>query len=228
MFEGFPRQSVDFLKDLKANNNREWFEGHRTDYDALFVEPAMQLIEALAPIAASLDPPHQAIPKVNKSLRRIHRDTRFSKDKTPYHTHMHIVLWTGDHPNRSAGIHLVLSDSHFGFGSGHWAFAGDGLERYRSAVQDTAVRAELDAAIAAAKKVGCTPGEPELQRIPRGYDSNSPAGDYLRRKGIVSRTQDAAGFDDRLFGKDATGYLTEILAALCPLDRWINKHVETA
>ena len=98
MFEGMPRQAVDFLKSLKANNNREWFEAHRADYEAHFVEPAMDLIQALAPIAEALDPPHQAVPKVNKSLRRIHRDTRFSKDKTPYHTHMHIVLWTGNHP----------------------------------------------------------------------------------------------------------------------------------
>ncbi|MEX3009530.1 DUF2461 domain-containing protein [Hoeflea sp. TYP-13] len=228
MFEGIPRKSVAFLKDLKANNNREWFEGHRAEYESRFVEPAMQLIEALSPIAASLDPPHQAVPRVNKSLRRIHRDTRFSKDKTPYHTHMHIVLWTGDHPNRSAGIHLVLSDSHFGFGSGHWAFAGDGLDRYRTAVQKEPVRAELDAALARAEKVGCTPGEPELQRVPRGFDADSPAAVHLRRKGIVARTHENPGFDDRLFGPGAVGYLTEILEALCPLDRWINRHVETA
>ena len=121
----------------------------------------------------------------------------------------------------------MLSDSHFGFGSGHWAFDGDGLERYRAAVQDTALRAELDAALTAAKKVGCIPGEPELQRVPRGFDADSPAAELLRRKGIVARTPDGAGFDDRLFGKKATAYLSQILEALAPLDRWINRHVET-
>lgn len=226
MYEGFPRRSVDFLKELKANNKKEWFEAHRSDYDSLFVEPAMQLIEVLAPVAEKLDPPHQAIPKVNKSLRRIHRDTRFSKDKTPYHTHMHIVLWTGDHPNRSAGIHLVLSDSHFGFGSGHWAFDGDGMERFRTAVQDDTLRAELEDALSQAGSVGCVPGEPELKRVPRGFDADNPAADYLRRKGIVARTHDGQGFDERLFGSDATGYLTDILHALAPLNRWINQHVE--
>ncbi|MDA4844358.1 DUF2461 domain-containing protein [Hoeflea poritis] len=228
MFQGLPRQTVDYLKALKANNNREWFEAHRKDYDDYFVEPALQLIEALSPIAATLDPPHFAVPKLNKSLRRVHRDTRFSKDKTPYHTHIHIVLWTGDHPNRSAGIHLVFSANHFGYGSGHWTFSGDGLERYRTAVQEDSARSELDAALAAAAKVGCTPGEPELRRVPRGFDSDSPAADYLRRKGIVARTHDDPAYDARLFGPDAVDYLTEILKALSPLDRWVNTHVEAA
>lgn len=227
MYEGFPRKSVDFLKKLKANNKKEWFEAHRSDYEHLFVEPAMQLIEALAPVAEKLDPPHQAVPKVNKSLRRIHRDTRFSKDKTPYHTHMHIVFWSGDHPNRSAGIHLVLSDSHFGFGSGHWAFSGDGMERYRAAVQDDTKRKELDAALSKARSVGCVLHEPELKRVPSGFDADGPAADYLRRKGIVARTRDGQGFDERLFSNEAGPYLTGILKALAPLDHWINRHVET-
>lgn len=226
MYEGVPHRSVDFLKELRAHNNREWFEAHRDDYETFFVEPAMQLVEVLAPVAERLDPPHQAIPKINKSLRRIHRDTRFSKDKTPYHTHMHIVLWSGDHPNRSAGIHLVLSDGHFGYGSGQWAFDGDGLSRYRAAVQDNALRGELDAALTRAGAVGCTPGEPELKRVPRGFDAEQPAADHLRRKGIVARTQDGTGFDERLFGSDATEYLTQILHALAPLDRWICRHVD--
>lgn len=228
MFQGIPRQTVDYLKALKANNNREWFEAHRKDYDDYFVEPALQLIEALSPVAATLDPPHFAVPKVNKSLRRIHRDTRFSRDKTPYHTHMHIVLWTGDHPNRSAGIHLVVADNHFGYGSGHWAFSVDGLERYRAAVQENKARSELDAALASAGKVGCAPGDPELRRVPRGFDSDSPAADYLRRKGIVARTHDDPPYDERLFGSDAVGYLTEILKALSPLNRWVNRYVEAA
>ena len=227
MFEGLPQQSVEYLKALKANNNRQWFEKHRAEYDSSFVEPALQLIEALSPVAASLEPPHRAEPKINGSLRRIHRDTRFSKDKTPYHTRMHIVFWTGDHPNRSAGTHLVLSDRHFGFGAGHWAFSGAALDRYRAAVQKEAARRELDAAIAVAGEVGCVPGEPELQRMPRGFDADGPAADHLRRKGIVARTEENPGFDDRLFGRGAIDYLTEILEALCPLNRWINAHVET-
>ena len=226
MFDGFPKQTVPFLKSLKANNKKEWFEAHRDDYDSYFVKPAMDLIEALAPIAESLDPPHQAVPKVNKSLRRVHRDTRFSKDKTPYNPAIHIVFWTGDHPNRSAGTHLVLSDHHFGFGAGHWAFAGDGLDRYRAAVQNKADLDSLNKALASAATVGCELGEPELKKVPRGFEAEGEVAELLRRKGLVVMSRDRDGFDDRLFGSGAVDALTDILKALAPLNRWINRVVE--
>lgn len=226
MFQGFSEKSVAFLAALKANNNRAWFEDHRADFQSCCVDPAMDLIEALAPVAQSLDPVHNAVPKLNKSLRRIHRDTRFSKDKTPYHTHIHIVFWAGDHPNRSPGIHFVLSHDHFGFGAGHWAFAGEGLERYRAAVLKKQHRAALETALQSAARVGCFPGEPELKKVPRGFDAAGSTADFLRRKGIVARSAETAGFDQRLFGPAALDYLTEIMGALAPLDRWIDCVVE--
>ncbi len=225
MFQGFSKKSVTYLKALKANNNKEWFEANRADYDTYFVKPALDLIETMAPVAEALEPPHHAVPKVNKSLRRVHRDTRFSKDKTPYNTGIHMVFWTGDHPNRSAGTHFVLAHDHFGFGAGHWAFEGEGLERYRQAVQSEAERAELDAALVSAATVGCEPGEPALKKVPRGFDADGPAADLLRRKGIVAMTRDGSGYDERIFGPEATDYLAGILKALAPLNGWIRRVV---
>jgi len=225
MFQGFPKESVDFLTALRANNKKEWFEAHRADYDAYFVRPALDMIETLAPVAAALDPPHQAVPKVNKSLRRIHRDTRFSKDKTPYNTSIHVVFWTGDHPNKSAGTHFVLAHDHFGYGAGHWAFEGDGLDSYRAAVQDHVLRGELEAALESAAAIGCEPAEPALKKVPRGFDADHPAADFLRRKGIVAMTRDHPGHDDRVFGPQAPEFLADILRALAPLNGWIKRVV---
>ncbi len=225
MFQGFPKESVAYLKNLRANNNKEWFEANRADYETFFVQPALDLITTMAPVAEGLNPPHHAVAKVNKSLRRVHRDTRFSKDKTPYNTMIHMVFWTGDHPNRSAGTHLVLGHDHFGYGAGHWAFEGEGLERYRAAVEDDADRNELEAALSSADAVGCVLGEPALKKVPRGFDADSPAADLLRRKGVVAMTRNGVGFDDRIFGSEATSYLTGILEALAPLNRWIQRVV---
>ncbi len=227
MFQGFPKQTVEYLKALNNNNNREWFEAHRSDYETYYLEPALQLIEALAPAALTLEPPHQAVPKLNKSLRRINRDTRFSKDKTPYHARIHIVLWTGDHPNRSAGIHFVMAHDHFGFGGGHWAFAGDGLDRYRAAVQQPATRKKLEQALNSAAELGCLPGEPELRKVPRGIEAEGMVADLLRRKGLVARTPDGNGFDERLFGPSATDYLVGIMRSLAPLNQWVATNVES-
>ena len=225
MYQGFPKKSFTYLKALKANNNKEWFEANRTDYDAYFLRPALDFIEIMAPLAKALDPPHHAVAKVNKSLRRIHRDTRFSKDKIPYNTGIHMVFWTGDHPNKSAGTHFVFAHDHFGFGAGHWAFEGAGLERFREAVQSEEDSAELDAAFASAAAVGCEPGEPALKKVPRGFDADSPAADLLRRKGIVVMTRDGSGHDERIFGPDAADYLAGIMTALGPLNGWIRRVV---
>ncbi len=225
MFQGFPKKSVSYLKALKANNNKEWFEENRADYEAYFLKPALDLIDTLGPVAEALDPPHHAVAKVNKSLRRINRDTRFSKDKSPYNASIHIVFWTGDHPNRSAGTHFVLAHDHFGFGAGHWAFEGAGLERYREAVQTKKDRTDLEKALESAATVGCGLGEPALKKVPRGFDADSPAADLLRRKGIVAMADNGTGHDKRLFGPGAHAYLGEILTALAPLNRWISRVV---
>lgn len=225
-FTGFPSGTVPFLKALASNNDRGWFEANRKDYEKFYVRPALALIETMAPVAASLKPPHKAQPRLNGSLRRIHRDTRFSKDKTPYHSHIHIVFWTGEHPNRSAGIHLVLADDHFGYGAGHWSFDAGGLRRYRDAVLDTQKRTALEDARDAAAAIGCSLGDPELARVPRGFAAEGAAVEWLRRKGIVARTRDGKGHDRRLFTAEATDYLAGILRALAPINRWIRDHVE--
>lgn len=210
-FNGFPGQTLTFLKDLKINNDRDWFAEHRSDYEHHYIAPALALIEALAPLTEALVPPHKAEARLNGSLRRIHRDTRFSNDKTPYQTR----------------IHLVFADDHFGYGAGHWAFEKQALERYRSVVMDKAKRAELEKAAARAKSVGCTLGVPELARIPRGFDAEDGSAEWLRRKGIVARTHEAKGHDKRLFNGNAVDYLSGLMTALAPVDRWICKHVET-
>ena len=226
-FDGFPKETLSFLKDLNADNTRDWFEAHRQDYRDYYLTPALELIEALAPLAENLNPPHKAEARLNGSLRRINRDTRFSKDKTPYQPRIHIVFWTGDHPNRSAGIHLVLAHDQFGFGAGHWAFEKDALQRYRESVTRPDPLKALHSAVRSAEEIGCVLGKPELARIPRGFDANAMTDEWLRRKGLVARTHDAMGHDNALFSAAATDYLADLMKALAPIDRWIFEYVYT-
>ncbi len=228
-FAGFPRETVLFLKGLKANNSKQWFDAHRADYDAFFVAPALALIEALAPAAQKLDPPLQAAAKMNGSLRRIYRDTRFSRDKTPYNTHMHLIFWAGDHPNRSSGIHLVLGADGFGYGAGHWAFEADALTRYRHAVLDDRKRKALEESLAIAGKAGCSLDAPHLKTVPRGFDKGAAGADYLRYKGIVARTMDGRrDFDPRLFTGECVDYCSGLMKAMAPLVGWVRSEVELA
>src|SRR5262249_6248119 len=82
----FPQAGLDCLKRLKLNNNRDWFLKNKTVYEESVHEPMVQLVEALAEEFHRFAPEIVASPKL--SLFRIHRDTRFSKDKSPYKTHV--------------------------------------------------------------------------------------------------------------------------------------------
>ena len=87
-FQGFPRALPAFLAALARHNARAWFEGHRSEYEACYLEPARDFVAAMAPRLAGLSPALRAEPRINGSIQRIHRDTRFSADKTPYKTAM--------------------------------------------------------------------------------------------------------------------------------------------
>ena len=226
-FAGFPRETLTFLQELNKNNFKAWLEDHRSDYQEYYLAPALALIENLAPIVRKLDPPHKAEARQNGSLRRIYRDTRFSKDKSPYQPRIHLVFWTGDHPNRSAGIHLVFAHDHFGFGAGHWAFSNDDLRRYRKNISAAGPRGELGKAVQVAERFGCILGKPELARVPRGFSGDETNEEWLRRKGLVARTHDVIGHDDNLFSAEAVEYLVERMRALAPINRWICKYVYT-
>lgn len=214
-----------YLRDLANHNERDWFNQHRARYEEVWMGSARDLVEALMPVAEALDPPHRGAPKVNKSIRKLHRDTRFSKDKRPFDPRLHLIFWTGDHPLRSPGIHLVFEAESFGFGAGFWAFGKPEIERYREAVQSVTALAELNSALADAKKVGCELEEPELKRVPRPFDQDHPAGEWLRRKGLVARTLDSPPYGDRLSGAKALEPIAAVMHALAPLNRWIQQHV---
>ena len=94
-FTGFPKETIRFLAGLHKNNNKVWFEGHREDYEAYFMEPAKAFVVAIAPRLCKLDPAINAEPRVNASILRINRDVRFSKDKSPYKDHLDLWFWTG-------------------------------------------------------------------------------------------------------------------------------------
>ena len=80
-FAGMPRETVTFLQGLQANNSRAWFEAHRAEYEAFWPKPGLDLAAELSGPAAKLG--LMAVPKLNGSLRRILRDSRFSADKRP-------------------------------------------------------------------------------------------------------------------------------------------------
>lgn len=82
-FTGFSQNASAFLRDLAANNNKAWFEAHRQEYEEHLLEPLKALVSDLSGFMLSIDPDFMTIPAVDRTISRIYRDTRFSKDKSP-------------------------------------------------------------------------------------------------------------------------------------------------
>src|SRR3970282_2502527 len=91
----FPFEAIKFLSKLKRNNNKDWFESHRDEFNNSVLEPAQEFVVVLGELLRTFVPGIIAIPKTDKSIFRLHRDVRFSKDKAPYKTNLVILFWEG-------------------------------------------------------------------------------------------------------------------------------------
>jgi uncharacterized protein (TIGR02453 family) len=91
-FNGFTKDTLKFLEELKNNNNKIWFEKNRKRYEKILLEPFKLLVCELSPFILKIDQDFETTPKVDKTISRIYRDTRFSKDKSPYRPNMWITF----------------------------------------------------------------------------------------------------------------------------------------
>ena len=214
-------QTCAYLADLAAHNTRDWFEANRARYEADWLAPAGRIVKALAPRMAALDPPHKAEPRVNGSIRRTNRDTRFSKDKTPYDPRLHLVFWTGDHPSRSPAIHLVLYPDGLAVGGGQWGLSKEALANYRRAIGEDRARVELARLLVDCEALGLTPTAETLKRVPAGFDADAPYAGLLRRKNLVVTTGERRRPVETLDDPDA---LAPFLASLAAVDGWLLRH----
>ncbi|MEL7344217.1 MAG: DUF2461 domain-containing protein [Pseudomonadota bacterium] len=218
----FTPATFDFLSDLAAHNSKAWFQDNRDRYDAHWKAPAIAFINAIAPRMEALEPALKADPKINGSLRRINRDVRFSKDKSPYTPALHLVFWAGDHPNRSPGVHLVLTPDGVGYGTGLYGLGPEMLKRFRDAVSDKVEQKALFKALDVAEADGCTLGDPDLARLPKGFDAEGRAAVLLRHKSIVARTHDAGAPPKSIQGTAGLDWAMARALAMLPLIRWLS------
>lgn len=173
-FAGFPEESVTFLRGLKANNDKAWFAGNKAVYERAIKRPAEAFCRAtVARLTALTGADHAA------KVYRLHRDLRFSKDPTPYNAHLHISFTRSGGPAWLFG----LEPDRVVLGVGIMAFEKDALEAFRQRV-DGAAGAALSAELDRLRGAGIRIGDPELKRVPRGFDPDHAQADLLRRKGL--------------------------------------------
>jgi len=185
-FEGFADPDARFFKALAKHQSRDWFATHRDEYEQGWLAPMKLLLaevrERLAPRYA-----HEEIaaPKVF----RIHRDVRFSKDKSPYKTHIGGYLGvdgTSAGPAGAAALYLHVGADELFVCAGQYMMDGEQLKRFRAAVADAKRGKDLTTLLRPLLRAGFTVDSHEqLQRVPRGFDPEHPQADLLRRKGLI-------------------------------------------
>ena len=182
-FGGFPGDLFGFFEALGKNNNREWFNDNKARYYESVVNPVSEFIVAIAPRLEKISPHYVADPRPHGgSMFRIYRDTRFSKDKTPYKTHAGVQFrHEAGRDAHAPGFYLHLDPDGLFFGGGVWKPAGPVLNVIRNHIIDNA---RGWSRIRNAKKLQASGGirGEELKRAPRGYDPGHQHIDDLRKK----------------------------------------------
>jgi uncharacterized protein (TIGR02453 family) len=183
-FDGFTREAIDFLTELRANNDRAWFQPRKAEYERLLKHPLQDLCRALADEFAARGLPLVADPAT--SPFRVYRDIRFSRDKTPYTTHASASFpWRAGGAEGRIGAYVHFEPGRMSMGGGMWHPETPRIAAWRAVVasEPGRVHAALEDAGFAAE-FGSVGGE-RLIRVPAGFPKDHPDADLLRLKDVI-------------------------------------------
>lgn len=207
-----------FLRELKANNDRDWFNANKARYEADVLEPSLAFIEDFAPHLHQISPHFRADPRrTGGSLFRIYRDTRFSKDKTPYKTQagIHFRHERGK-DIRAPGFYLHLAPGDVFAGGGIWHPDNQTVTKLRDAII-----ADPDGWRDATADIELGEGN-KLKRVPSGYDKDHPLAEDLKRKDFVAFVRMS---EEAATGPDFLHRYASVCASFSPLMAFLCRAV---
>lgn len=225
-FNGFRPAALKFLRALARNNRREWFEENRDTYDREVKRPLQILVEEVDARLGTIAPEIVGNPK--RSVFRIHRDVRFSKDKSPYKTNAacwfhhrdagHAVGTQAVHGG--AGLYFQIAPGDSMLAGGIWMPPASALKVLRTAIAND--HEEVDAILQAGpfrRAFGQLTEESVLKRPPRGFDRDHAAAHLLRFKSFTIGRQLT---EDEVLSPKLPDILAHGYAVMLPLVRWLN------
>lgn len=216
--------TLKFLKDLKKNNNKPWFDAHRKEYEAA-KKDFEQMIQSVIDKHGKADKTISHL-KAKDCMFRINRDIRFSKDKTPYKTNMGAYINRGGKKSLFGGYYFHCEPGQSFVGGGLWMPMPNELSK---------VRQEIDYNLAEFKKIIGSKKfksvyndlsrdeEYTLSRVPKGYEADNPAADYLKLKSFVAIAKVP---DSDLNSKEIVKKIATAFEALQPMLEFINHSLD--
>ena len=220
-FTGFEPDAIKFLIDLALNNERDWFQPRKAEYQRLLKEPMESLVAALVDRFQARDIPLEADPR--RAVFRIYRDTRFSKDKSPYKTNVGASIpWvegTAGESGHGLGAYLHFQPGEMFVGGGMYMMERPRLEAFRRAVVE-----ETDRVLgvveepAFVRTFGGVRGHETLKRVPPGYPADHPQAELLKAKDVTfGRHMD----DDEFLSPRLADFIADDLATAVPVFRFL-------
>jgi uncharacterized protein (TIGR02453 family) len=207
-FLGFGPGALDWFRGLEADNSKAYFEANRAVWEAQVREPLERLLEELAEELGG-----------SVKMFRPHRDTRFSKDKSPYKTNTYGVARM---PDTESGLYVSIGARGLHAGSGYWRMAPDQLARFREAVAGPE-GAELDAATAAMQMSGLQLWGEALKTAPRGMPKDHPRVHLLRMTDVLA--SDELGPEVTLDGRRPKDFARSVWDRSRAVMAWMDAHV---
>jgi len=211
-FTGFSEDTLAFLRELERNNTKLFFDANKARFQKAWVEPAMELVVAVGPKLRKHAPSISFEPRIGGSLMRMNRDVRFSKDKSPYKTHLDLFFWEGEDKGWGLpGFFFRLTEKQLMVGAGVHMLDKDGLARYRAAVADERGVALAKLVAKLRKLDGVVVGHKGYKKVPKGFDPDHPRAELLRFDGLhavyetpVPPELSSAGFADLVLARFKT------------------------
>ena len=219
-FEGFPEEGIRFLQRLKRNNSRTWFQAHKPEYEERVRFPMQCLIAGLRRELGEEIPEIDFNPR--GSIFRIYRDTRFSKDKTPYKTNIaaSFRLRGTQGPIENPGLYVGIEPGEIFIGGGLYLPSGDQLKKIRKSIVD-----DPDEFLSIVKSrpfratLGGILGD-TLQRAPLGYAPDHPMIEYLKLKQFYVGVE--SGHEPALKASFLTT-VARVFRSCLPFVRWLKE-----
>ena len=219
------QSTLTFLKNLKKNNSKEWFDANRKSYEVARTD-FINLIDEVLQIHGKKDE-DLASQNAKETVFRINRDIRFSKDKTPYKTHLAAGFGRGGKKSIYAGYYLHIEPGNNSMiGGGLWMPDANALKKIRQEIDYSFDEfSNIIHKKSFEKAYGDLYKDKEvmLSRPPKGYDENNKAIEYLKLKSFIA-TKPLK--DEELTDKNVAKTITESLAALQPLLLFLNRAIE--
>ncbi len=219
-FNGFSPETLVFLKGLEENNNKVWFEEHKQDYREYLLEPQQRLVADMSEFMLTIDPHFETRPAINKTISRIYRDTRFSRDKSPLKTSVWLVFKRpGKNWKDAPAYFFEIASNGYRYGMGFYSASKTTLDSFRGMIDDNPDEFMDIISFYRKQQVFNIAGE----RYKRVLDPSKPAKIqewYQRRNIFLVCHRDA---NDRLFGRQLIDELIVGFRQLVPLYHYLWK-----